>query len=500
MAIKHNDVIDQAGDYVLKGIILHNHEGEGIKAEDRGINIAPLVLELNIYESLYRNAVVGSVVVLDTQNLIGNLPIQGTERLSFKLSTPGAHGSSAIDYSVKSGHPMYVYALTDRAQQGDKAVTYTLHFASREFLRNVRTKVSKAYSGRIDEIVYSIFKDEDGLDSRKHFDFEKTRNQDKIVIPNLPPMVAIQMLCDRALADNSKSAGFHFYETTKGFQFRSWESLCSDSNGNPWPPKQIFEYTQTAQINQREENIRMNGKGKEILSAYQQVESYRFINSSHDTAANQAIGTYASRVITHNLYDKSYREDDYSFHDTFNDSRHTDKGRNRFPVVDTIVDYDNKGLSDYPEANICLISSTRFAHNEDTGAYGIDADQDGKTYAKLDALKKSITSGRTLELTVKGQSYLSAGDMIEFKLPDINANSDQRSRLDPQAAGRYIITQLRHRVIDEDYINIIECVKDGVYKSYGSQNITNYTNIAGEQPKRKLPRDISELQNPITDH
>ena len=44
MAIKHNDVIEQAGDYVLKGIILHNHEGEGIKSNDRGINIAPLVL------------------------------------------------------------------------------------------------------------------------------------------------------------------------------------------------------------------------------------------------------------------------------------------------------------------------------------------------------------------------------------------------------------------------------------------------------------------------
>ena len=168
--------------------------------------------------------------------------------------------------------------------------------------------------------------------------------------------------------------------------------------------------------------------------------------------------------------------------------------------MNTPVDYDNKSVSDYPEASISVISSTRFAHNEDTGAYGIDSNQDGKTYAKLDALMKSITSGRTLELTVKGQSYLSAGDIIEFKLPDINANSDQRSRLDPQAAGRYIITQLRHRVIDEDYINIIECVKDGVYKSYGSQNITNYTNIAGEQPKRKVPRDISQLQNPIADH
>ena len=124
MALKHNDVIENAGDYVLRGVILHNHEGEGIRTEHRGTNIAPLILELNIFESIYKNSVVGSIVVLDTQNVIGNLPIQGTERVSFKLSTPGAHGSASIDYSVATGHPMYVYALTDRKQRGNSAVSY----------------------------------------------------------------------------------------------------------------------------------------------------------------------------------------------------------------------------------------------------------------------------------------------------------------------------------------------------------------------------------------
>ena len=31
MAIKNSDVIENAGDYVLRGIVLHNHEGEGVK-------------------------------------------------------------------------------------------------------------------------------------------------------------------------------------------------------------------------------------------------------------------------------------------------------------------------------------------------------------------------------------------------------------------------------------------------------------------------------------
>ena len=45
---------------------------------------------------------------------------------------------------------------------------YTLHFGSREFMRNLRTKVSQAYDGRLIEQFMKIMgADEDYLDSRK---------------------------------------------------------------------------------------------------------------------------------------------------------------------------------------------------------------------------------------------------------------------------------------------------------------------------------------------
>tara|TARA_B110000902_G_scaffold213121_1_gene244476 strand:+ start:113 stop:1603 length:1491 start_codon:yes stop_codon:yes gene_type:complete len=495
MALKHLDVIEAAGDYVLKGVILHNHEGEGVKVEDEGTNIAPLILEFNIFESLYKNSVVGTAVVLDTQNVIGNLPIQGTERISFKLSTPGAHGSASIDCSVKTGHPMYVYAITDRTQRTGSAVSYVIHFSTREFLRNVRTKVSKAYSGRMDEMVYSIFKDEASLDSRKDFDFQKTRNQDKIVVPNLKPFDAIGMISKRSLADNSKSNGFLFYETTKGFQFRSWESLCVDTNGEPRPPKQIFEY--------RPANIGKKGpSGKDasdferdaLLDSYEEVEQYKFLNSTHDTAVNQALGTYAQRVITHNIYDKSYKISDYNYHTSFDETSHTDEGPTNYAVVKTPVDYDNKALSDYPEAKISVMPTTRFAHGEDTGTFGVDVEQDGVIEGKRDSKKNEIVAGSTLELTIKGQSFLSAGDVIEFNLPNLDAN-DPKKKPDPFFAGRYIISNLHHRVTDKDYIQVLECVKDAISNPYHPSTVKNYTNIAGRQPSTKSPRDIVNIKD-----
>ena len=190
----HADNIQFAGDYRLDGIILHNHNNEGIDEFDEGIDIQKLVVEFNIFESINKNSITGSIVIADSINLIGKLPIQGTERLSFKLSTPGAHEESHIvDCSVRTGHPMHIYKLTNKQQANEGTQVYTLHFCSREFLRNLRTKVSETFEGTMDQMVTKILGDENYLDSRKTLFYQKTRNQNKITMPNIKPFKAIEM-------------------------------------------------------------------------------------------------------------------------------------------------------------------------------------------------------------------------------------------------------------------------------------------------------------------
>ena len=50
--IKHPDTADKAGDYNLSHIDLINHRGEII-------DLKYIVIELNIYESIFKNAVTG---------------------------------------------------------------------------------------------------------------------------------------------------------------------------------------------------------------------------------------------------------------------------------------------------------------------------------------------------------------------------------------------------------------------------------------------------------
>jgi len=485
----HADDIQFAGDYRLDGIILHNHQNEGIDVDDKGIDIQKLVVEMNIYEGINKQSITGSLVIADSINLIGNLPIQGTERLSFKLSTPGAHEfSHLIDCSERTGHPMHIYKLTNKQQVNEGTQTYVLHFCSREFLRNIRTKVSETFSGKIDEMVYKILGDENYLDSKRTLFYQATRNQDTITIPNIAPFKAIEMLSRKALAEDSKSAGYLFYQTTKGFHFRSFESMCADTRGLPREIKQEFNY-QVRNVDSKITGIENLKDGKivnKIVKDYSSVESYRFINNFHDVAMNQAVGTYAHRVITHNLFDKSYKISDYHYHNYFDDTKHTDG--NNPAIVDTPVDYDNKGVSDYPESRVTVMATTQYAHDEDTGAFGIDVEQDGITEAARVSQANVVSAGTKLKMTIKGQSYLQVGDVIQFNILSVENKVQSEGKLDPHYSGRYIIEKMRHRVTTNEYIQVIECAKDSVVNAY-----SKYTRKTFEG--HKLPYDKGRSVN-----
>ena len=92
-------------------------------------------------------------------------------------------------------------------------------------------------------------------------------------------------------------------------------------------------------------------------------------------------------------------------------------------------------------------------------------------------------------MTIKGQSWLQPGDLIQFDIQSVQ-DRDIIAQLDPLYSGRYIITHIRHRVAVNEYIQVIECAKDSFANPIGSSG-ESYTNIAGEQSSHSLPVDIA---------
>ena len=347
-------------------------------------------------------------------------------------------------------------------------------------------------------MVQEIVADKQGLDSRKTLYYEETKNQDKIVMPNISPFKAISLVSKRALPKYGKGVGYYFYETTKGFYFQSWENMCAEKGTIARSPVQQFFYVP--------QNITDEAIEDKTLHDLQSVESYKFLNTSHDVAAAQALGTYGHRVISYNLYDKSFNQANYHYHDQFNETIHADftneeGSANKHAVRGNPVDFDNLGVSDYAESMVTYMPTTQFLHSadgtDDTGGYGVDVLQDGRIEGIRNAQKMQVEAGTAVRMTVKGQSYLQPGNLIRFHLKDVNADIDKDNPVDPRFSGNYIITKIRHIVHLEDYKMILECAKDSVATSYGEvhQGVRLHRDGIHKASKSKL--QIEEIDSDI---
>ena len=147
-------------------------------------------------------------------------------------------------------------------------------------------------------------------------------------MPNISPFKAIGMIAKRALPEHGNGVGYYYYETTKGLYFQSWENMCAKEATHRREPIQEFYYMpQNITDDTIVEKDKKTGKIKEVpkeIHDLKSVEEYKFVNTFHDTAAAQALGTYGHRVISHNLFAKDFKETDWNYHREFNQTVHAD--------------------------------------------------------------------------------------------------------------------------------------------------------------------------------
>ena len=219
------------------------------------------------------------------------------------------------------------------------------------------------------------------------------------------------------------------------------------------------------------------------------------MNTFHDTAAAQALGTYGHRVITHNLYAKDFKQTDYNYHEQFNQTAHADFTDDNTiseiapAIFDNPIDFDikpdgtGKGVSDYAESLVSLLPTTQFLHNENTGSYGTDVNDDARLEGVRNSIEMQVQAGTTIQMTVKGQTYIQPGHVIDFAIRPVEPEGRTRDdkSYDPQYSGRYIITKLRHRVTKQDYKMVLEIKKDSVREPLLGQTVSNFTGTANNE-------------------
>ncbi len=458
--------LNRPGDFTINDIRLVSYQSVDGDNIPKKISIKTLVTEINIYESIFNKHLSGSLILIDAQNSLMKLPITGFERIEFSVHTPSM--GKGFDFRDKTGHPMHIYAVKNRKnleQQG--TMIYQLMFCSKEMIRNERVRCVKPYQTNISDMVTDIVRDKDGFNSQKDLFVEPTRGVFDFVCPRVRPHEAIDLLSKKAQSEKHHNAGYMFYETSYGYNFKSYESLLAGTNAVARPVVARYEYKT---IGQRDE------KGnKDVISDMQVIMDYKVIEQTN-TLKNSRNGVYASRLISHDAFSKKFDVIDFDYHNEYEKSFHTehgqDGGKTEYKSIAPMVNVeDQKFVSDYPEGVLIYKSDTS---NKFESTAGFDSKV---THQKRMSQKMAFESFK-LELTLNGFTGLSCGDLVSVVLPAFTPADDGNPLdTDPYMSGRYLVSTIHHEISPtfNKHIMNVEVCKDTVRTAYPDEVIDTFT-------------------------
>ena len=418
-----------------------------------------LVIEINIFEDIFKSTISGTITMSDIRDVITLLPIQGQEELYMKLKTPSLNAKEdIIDFTA---NPFLIHKVNMRREVSTGGQIYDLSFVSPEAIKNTKKRVSKSYvniKANIGEIVDDLMKqDKFGIQTEKEVEIEPTIGTRKYVVPNSYPFTFISKLTKEAQSEKG-SPHYLFFENKKGFHFKTFQFLYNEAKENG-----IRGEFHVGDIGFDEETTPDPESGKNVQS-FKRILQYS-LNSKKDMLINTTTGFFGGTVIEHNLFNKKLKTKTYNYFDDadFNVNERISPNRlysdNAMPSIESLSD-------DIETSNIHVISVSKDSGDVDKS---FEKGDPNKRYETLLDRKSRIVEyqdGISINMTVHGQTTLTVGDMVRVSIPAVGGDEVE----DKLYSGAYLITKLRHTFSPPTRSHVIsmEVVKDGLSEGLDS--------------------------------
>lgn len=410
-----------AGDVEVKSVIIKS------LYTSYALNIVNQVLAINIYEDMFSNFITGNISVQESLDLSSTLPMIGEEVLELNITTPG------LDAPIQG--LFYIYKMTDKEYLTDRSVVYSLHFVSMEAIHDTTKKISKAYAGRVDELVSRVVREGDGLGSNKNLYIDKCSNSLKYVSNFWSPIENITYLTKKALSVDNNSS-FMFYENRNGFNFVSLETLYKQESFTK------FRYDNSTREMTNSTSLR------DVNRDYARIQ-YLSVPKQFDYIEEASSGAFASKLYEYNLLLKQFSSNNFRYEDNYKDREHLNKYRPR--SSNHVTKFNSKVFvnTNYSELHTGYKdSTTKYNIQERVSAVG-------------------LSRNMKIEIEVPGRTDYTVGQRVEVDIPKaapldslLDKVSNKELYTDLFLSGNYIVSAINHKITRAAHSCYMELIKD----------------------------------------
>mgnify|MGYP000126694783 FL=1 len=423
-----------AGDFELEVLDL-------VTVAGMRIDLTASCMGLTIFEDIFSLALTGTIALADSFNLPSHGPILGQEYLYLKIRTPSFPDAetTAIDFSE---NVFLIHSISTRKALGSGVQGYVLSFASQELIKNQRLKVTQSLTGSWSDLVEQMLRDSKYLNTTKNVLIERTAGVKRFVAPNIRPLDVVVLATKQAVSQKGGEPTFLFYETFDGFHFQSLASLYNKL------PSFLFKTVQPGS------NPPL-GRRSDIAKQMETILNYEIVNNN-DTIVGYRTGMYGSKLITHDIVNKTYKINRYNYHDNFTSEPHIVSGttaeRSEYPFVSELYVNQEGRVSDYlgrtfvmPETNSSINKEKDSQHATTANTSPFSSYNPSSWIQRRNSQMLQLENAFNINLRVHGNTMVKVGNVVTVKIPYVMASSVKREEpFDKFYNGPFLVKRIRH--------------------------------------------------------
>ena len=407
------------------------------------------IIKLQYFESLLNDTVSSNILYVDTggavdgKTVLDGLPLVGGEKSRFIMED-----NQGTELEVT----LYANNITPLSDDTHGQLV-SISSVSKEYLLNEKIRLYEKFKGKISEAVKKILTDGNYLGTQKDISgIDDTFEEEYNFMGNSKkPFYTINWVSKKAVpavsgeaAASGKTAGFFFWETSKGYHFKSIDTLLGQE------PKKNIIYNDTP-----------DDCGKKVPEGYD-VKALSFSkNNIQNTEDKEKVGARDTRILTYDPFNGLYKITTPNSGDT-EDSITTGGKKLATQNPELIRPGANKNFS-----------RTTYAL-KDTGSLPSGTTEQQLEKSKDENLKVEKVLNQSImrynqffsfkaEVVIPGDFSLHAGDAVYIDSPQ---QSDKLTEeVNEQSGGLYIITELCHYLdLNGTYTKLL-LVRDSVERT-----------------------------------
>lgn len=426
-----NLTLTDAQQYVIKELAIITKGGERW-------DVSLLMIELNIFDSIFVPVISGSMIIRDSVGLSNYLVFDGSESLLIHIKKD-VDSTESYDYKKA----FRIYKQGERLDYTPHSETYSLSFVSDELIFSDQQRVNQSYEMSYTEIVENILKNYLKVPQNKlppKSRIEKSVGVKKVVIPNLRPIEAIEWCAKRAL-DERQSPDFLFYENINGFNFETLSTLLN----SPLSEDQYIDY--------RLKNL----NDSDAIRAMRSIRVLEIINQT-DNIEKTRSGVVAGKFIGFDPTTRTIQTTEISYDDHFKLIKHANPYKlvNNIPNRDKMNNVDMFNSKKTVSSFSALRKESNYIKKYDPTSIPKEDSVEQFLFQRK-AILKNLTD-RRLKLTTPGNFKLTSGKNISIIIPKIGekVSGDTEENKDKTLSGQYLVLATRHILSYRRFETIVE--------------------------------------------